>query len=391
MKLSRDILLTNSNEELKKAQLQLIRKIPREAFKPQSWKSWSYLGFDFAVVIALAFLGTHAWTTSNIPLALLYLFLQSSFFVSIFVVGHDSGHESFSSRSWENALSGYLAHSFLLVPFYSWKLSHHKHHTYHHCLEKDESYIPKRVSWIVQYENDMANASRFKVMKLSLLGLMDKCCLTFIIYLFSASPLGYRQSYSHFDPRAELFDGKRKHILLSLFCVSIMLSALVVLASQTSVLFVLFLYGLPWVFHNVCIFIVTYLQHTTEDNYWFYKKDWHFFKGALQTVDYDYGKYLGPIINFFHHNIERYHFVHHLNLKIPHYRLKMAHEAIYSDIEDVLITKSNPIRQLIKYKYKDRIRSVKDYEEGVTHYRREALDTSTHKPPLEKEEVAQAG
>ena len=49
-------------------------------------------------------------------------------FWAIFVLGHDCGHGSFSAYSWVNDIVGTILHSFILVPFYSWKLSHRAHH-----------------------------------------------------------------------------------------------------------------------------------------------------------------------------------------------------------------------------------------------------------------------
>ena len=68
--------------------------------------------------------------------------------------------------------------------------------------------------------------------------------------------------------------------------------------------------------------LVTFLHHSDPDVPWYRGKDWYFLKGALSTVDHDYG-----FINNIHHNIGT-HVAHHIFLTMPHYHLKTATEAI---------------------------------------------------------------
>lgn len=35
-----------------------------------------------------------------------------------------------------------LLHSYLLTPYYGWKVSHHKHHMNHASMERDETWVP---------------------------------------------------------------------------------------------------------------------------------------------------------------------------------------------------------------------------------------------------------
>ena len=57
-----------------------------------------------------------------------YWFLQGTMFWAIFVLGHDCGHGSFSSSPLLNGVVGNILHSFILVPYESWRLSHRHHH-----------------------------------------------------------------------------------------------------------------------------------------------------------------------------------------------------------------------------------------------------------------------
>lgn len=65
-----------------------------------------------------------------------------------------------------------------------------------------------------------------------------------------------------------------------------------------------------------------FLHHTEPDIPWYREEEWTFLKGALSTIDRDYG-----FINHIHHDIGT-HVAHHIFLNIPHYNLKRATEAI---------------------------------------------------------------
>jgi acyl-lipid omega-3 desaturase len=81
-------------------------------------------------------------------------------------------------------------------------------------------------------------------------------------------------------------------------------------------------YFMPYLGFVVWLDLVTYLHHTEQDIPWYRGDDWYFLKGALSTIDRDYG-----FINWIHHDIGT-HVAHHVFSNMPHYRLKLATEAI---------------------------------------------------------------
>jgi omega-6 fatty acid desaturase (delta-12 desaturase) len=56
----------------------------------------------------------------------------------LWVLAHECGHGAFSPSRTFNNVVGWVLHSALLVPYFSWQLSHSKHHkatgTCHHFL-----------------------------------------------------------------------------------------------------------------------------------------------------------------------------------------------------------------------------------------------------------------
>uniref|UniRef100_A0A0A9GBV4 Omega-3 fatty acid desaturase n=1 Tax=Arundo donax TaxID=35708 RepID=A0A0A9GBV4_ARUDO len=63
-------------------------------------------------------------------------------FWALFVLGHDCGHGSFSDSGLLNSVVGHLLHSFILVPYNGWRISHRTHHQNHGHIERDESWHP---------------------------------------------------------------------------------------------------------------------------------------------------------------------------------------------------------------------------------------------------------
>ena len=67
-----------------------------------------------------------------------------------------------------------------------------------------------------------------------------------------------------------------------------------------------------------------YVQHQFEGVYWARRRDWNALRAAMEGSSF---YQLPPILRWFSANIG-YHHVHHLNARIPNYRLKQCCEAI---------------------------------------------------------------
>jgi omega-6 fatty acid desaturase (delta-12 desaturase) len=82
-------------------------------------------------------------------------------------------------------------------------------------------------------------------------------------------------------------------------------------------------YGIPYAFVNLWLVLITHLQHTDVRIPHYRDQEWNWLKGALCTMDRDYG-----ILNHFHHHIADTHVAHHLFSYMPHYHAEEATEAI---------------------------------------------------------------
>merc|ERR1712087_429223 len=87
----------------------------------------------------------------------------------------------------------------------------------------------------------------------------------------------------------------------------------------------------PWLVLSFWLFMVTYLQHHSDDGNLYTDDTWSFTRGAFETVDRDYGLW----VNRMSHHMMDGHVAHHLFFnKIPHYRLEEATKALREGLEN---------------------------------------------------------
>lgn len=82
-------------------------------------------------------------------------------------------------------------------------------------------------------------------------------------------------------------------------------------------------YIVPYLWVNFWLVLITFLQHTDIRVPHYSSREWTWLRGALCTVDRDYG-----ILNQLHHHIADTHVVHHLFSRMPHYHALEATHAV---------------------------------------------------------------
>ncbi|PUZ43370.1 hypothetical protein GQ55_8G003600 [Panicum hallii var. hallii] len=270
----------------------------RAAVPPHCWRksplrSLSYVARDVAVVAGLA---VAAAALDSWALWPIYWAAQGTMFWALFVLGHDCGHGSFSDSATLNSAVGHLLHSFILVPYHGWRISHRTHHQNHGHIERDESWHPITEKLYRQLE-PRTKKLRFTV---------PFPLLAFPVYLWYRSP---GKNGSHFLPSSDLFSPKeRADVMLSTTCWCIMLASLLAMACAFGPAQVIKLYGVPYLVFVMWLDLVTYLHHhgSHERLPWYRGEEWSYLRGGLTTVDRDYGW-----INKIHHDIGT-HVIHHL-------------------------------------------------------------------------------
>lgn len=124
--------------------------IPKHCFERSALRGYSYIARD-VLCLATTFYIFHNYVTpetvpsygARVALWGLYTFLQGLFGTGLWVIGHECGHQAFSTSKTINDATGFVLHSALLVPFFSWKLSHSAHHKATGNMERDMVFVPR--------------------------------------------------------------------------------------------------------------------------------------------------------------------------------------------------------------------------------------------------------
>ncbi|GAV63954.1 FA_desaturase domain-containing protein/DUF3474 domain-containing protein [Cephalotus follicularis] len=302
---------------------QVKKAIPPHCFKRSVPRSFSYIAYDLAIVSLFYYVATTYF--HQLPRSLSYLAwpiywaLQGCVATGLWVIAHECGHHAFSDYQWLDDTVGLIMHSFLLVPYFSWKYSHRRHHSNTGSLDKDEVFVPKKksgISWYFKYLNHPPGRVLTLVVTLS---------LGWPLYLvFNVSGRHYERFASHYDPNGPIFsDRERLQIYVSDFGVLVVAYGLYRLALAKGLVWVLCVYGGPLLVVNGFLVLITFLQHTHPSLPHYDSSEWDWFRGALATVDRDYG-----ILNKVFHNITDTHVAHHLFSTMPHYHAMEATKAI---------------------------------------------------------------
>lgn len=322
----------------------------------------SYLVRDFIYAGVLTYLALqiHLIPHQSLRVAawLLYGFMQGCVGTGLWILAHECGHGSFSKYSKLNNVVGWFVHSLLLVPYYSWKITHARHHRYHSHMEKDVVFVPWTAQALAEKRKttlqELIHASEETpaITALRLLAHQIGGWQVYLLFNVSAGrksiPEGTgRQNFktaSHFDPSGALF---LRHQWLSIFLtdVGLLLTASFLYWAGThlgaSNIFLLYFVPYFWVHH--WLIAITYLHHTHPSVPHYAEGAWTFTKGALCTIDRNFG-FIGR--HFFHEIID-YHVIHHLFPKIPFYHAEEATMAVkpllgnqYRDNKSESFTKS---------------------------------------------------
>lgn len=120
--------------------------IPAHCFERNTLLSLSYVVRDFVYVFIAAGLATqiHHLPTHGLRVAgwILYSFTQGLLFTGLWELAHESGHAALSPSKQFNNIVGLIMHSFLLVPYHSWRFTHSQHHKATNNIERDIAFVP---------------------------------------------------------------------------------------------------------------------------------------------------------------------------------------------------------------------------------------------------------
>mgnify|MGYP005666887233 CR=1 FL=1 len=99
---------------------------------------------SLVVVIGLSI----PFTPKMIPIWIIYSLISGTTAMGFWVIAHECGHGAFSKNKSLETITGYLLHSLLLVPYFSWQRSHAVHHRFTNNVTNGETHVPLVLSLI---------------------------------------------------------------------------------------------------------------------------------------------------------------------------------------------------------------------------------------------------
>ena len=351
--------------------------IPPHCFERSLLKSLLYT-FHNVGICALLFYGATWIEHLSLPLWTqwvlwpAYWFVQGAYMFGLWILAHECGHEAFSEYGMVNDFFGLILHSFVLVPYHSWKYSHRKHHMNTGSAENEEVFVPPTRSRVEPLWQEMLEESPLfnfvRMLGFLFVGLLP----LYLVFNFSG-PLKYKgKNANHFSPSAVIFLPKqRNEIIVSDIVYFAWVATLVYLCYAYSFTTVFFYYGVPQLITNYHLVLITFLQHTDTYVPHFRGEDWYWLRGALCTVDRSFGKWLDGV---FHH-ISDTHVCHHLFPKLPFYHAEEATEAISKVLGKYRLTDETPMWKALWRAYMN-CKFVED-EGPVAFYKRNPLKATS--------------
>jgi len=319
----------------------LKEAIPEKCFNRSFLQSFSYIIRDFllSVVVTALYIkfvpvempelmfNKFLWILTQ----LVWFWIQGGIWTGFWVIGHECGHHAFCTVDIISDIFGFIIHSLLLVPFFSWSYTHGMHHKNNNNLLTNETHQPptgKGFAKVYGYIFDLFGEDGYAIVRIFV-----TCFWGWPLYIFFGisgcreTPNGTRLKglHSHFIPNTNAFHKNFPSwkVWLSTAGVGSVIFGLYKWILYRGWSEVIRHYIGPYLIVNFWLVLYTWLHHTHPSIPHYGTDKWHWLLGCMSTIDRDYG-----IFDYLHHDIGSTHVVHHLFSKIPHYHAKEATEKI---------------------------------------------------------------
>ncbi|EIW53388.1 fatty acid conjugase [Trametes versicolor FP-101664 SS1] len=273
---------------------------------------------------------------------------QGIAWAGLWSVGHEADHDNISPLKWVNHGIGLVCHSLIFTPYFSWRLTHIRHHKTSGNIDTEEVYVPHlRSAYRLpppgkatkrDYQEAFEESPIFQLCRLcgmQLLGLH-----TYLTWNTMGSKR-YPKGANHWNPYSGLFtQDEYAAVHVSNVAIAAMFTSLYVLARCTSWTFIVKIYLIPFLLTNHWVMAMTFLQHSCPTVPFYRSRAWSRTRGALSTID---RPFLGWVGKYIFLGVNHHHTTHHLFAMIPFYNLPMAHNAIRPLLGDAYNYDSTPV------------------------------------------------
>ncbi len=325
--------------------------LPDRCVDINTFTSLSYLLQSLLIQILVVAIGFYIpQTKAMFPVWILYIFISGTTAMGFWVLAHECGHGAFSNNRRLETIVGYILHSFLLVPYFSWQRSHAIHHRFTNHITDGETHVPLVMGdnprgEKVGGDKELALSRTLGKTQYGIIQLLIHLVIGWPAYLLAGATGGPRYGVSnHFWP-VKPFSEKlwpsiwAKKVWISDFGVGIAIICLLSLLNRFGFTSIFLMYIGPLLVVNCWLVIYTWLHHTDTDVPHLGGSEFSFIRGAFLSIDRPYGR----IIDFLHHHIGSTHVIHHIAPTIPHYHAKEATLAIKKAFPKVYLYNPTPI------------------------------------------------
>jgi omega-6 fatty acid desaturase / acyl-lipid omega-6 desaturase (Delta-12 desaturase) len=321
---------------------EILDAIPKECYQRSALKGFAYLARDVFFLglfgyLAVSYIHMIPFLSGRIVAWSVYTIVQGLFGTGCWVLAHECGHGAFSDYKWLNDTVGWVVHSSLLVPYHSWRLSHSKHHKATGHMTRDMVFVPyEKQHWLERRGLGRVLEASEDAPLYTIYTLLTQQLFGWIAYLtvnVTGQKYAGRSKFvaNHFMPNSPLYDKKDfLDIVISDIGIATALSVLYYSCQRWGYSTVFVMYVIPWFWVNHWLVHITYLQHTDGRIPHYDAANWNFQRGAMATVDRNFG-FIGQHI--FHDIIET-HVLHHFVSRIPFYNGRKGTEAIRKVLGD---------------------------------------------------------
>ncbi|MFV1990438.1 MAG: fatty acid desaturase [Acidimicrobiales bacterium] len=344
-----DTLAQAPKEEKRGSLLPVLRVIPEDCYERSTLKGLLYVARDVLLYIAVlaALVFASSWWLV-IPLWA----LAGLAVVGLFVLGHDAAHGALFDSQRLNSLVGHIMFFPSMHVYEAWVLGHNRIH-HGHTVRQGMDFV-----WHPVTAEQWGALGKYKRLQhrveWSVLG---------------AGAYYLREVWWHkmirlTDPPKKWVDPiKRDSRILNAWIVfSLLGSFLLGLALGGGVVgglwMVIKLIVVPFLLFNYFIGWAVYVHHIDPDVKWYKRREWTKWAGQMEGTTVLRTNWF---LNIFFHKIF-IHVPHHVDMRIPFYKLEQATEAIEDEFPDLIVDRKLTLRD---YRAHTRVCKIYDFDEQV--------------------------
>jgi len=271
--------------------------------KEITWKSWLYTSYTLLLLVG-SILGT--FFAPYVWMKVVCSVFEALMLARFFIIFHDYQHHTILNRDKIANVLFTLFGVYMITPPSIWKRSHDHHHAHNSKL-----FSASIGSFPIMTKQKFLEASRKEQ----------------LVYLFTRSPLNMFLSYFTmflYGMCLQSFVSSPRRHWDSIVIVGLHVTAAVLIIINMGWLTYILAFFLPFFLSHMLGAYLFYAQHNFPGVVFRTNQDWNYAKAALESSSF---MKMSRFFNWVTANIG-YHHIHHLNAKIPFYRLPEVMKAI---------------------------------------------------------------